>query len=299
MTRVTLVIVTLNSAGFVGKALDSIAALDFPTDQLRTVVVDNNSQDHIAELIQTQYPHVTVIQTGRNTGFAGGNNIGMKAYPAEYFALVNPDVVLDQAWLRVLVDALDRDPSISVAGSKVFYGDGQRLQHAGAMFRDNLLTYHIGDGEPDRGQYDSPRTVDYVIGAAMVTRRTVAESLGYLPEAYHPAYFEEAEFCYRSARCGGKVMYIPNAIAYHDERHSRSGRLTLRYVLRYHRRRYLFALRNLTTTEQQDRFRQAEQAWIAQNSPTFLARFKLRLLLTYCKVIHGSPLWRTRWLIRV
>lgn len=291
---VSLIVVTMNSAAFVGKALASIQHLDYPPEALTVVVVDNASRDGTADLVAREFPAVKLIRSPHNTGFAGGNNLGMRAFPADYYALVNPDVVLKADWLRVLVAAMEADPSIGITGSKVFYADGVRLQHAGAMFRDNALTYHIGDGERDTGQYDEQRECDYVLGAALVVRGTVATQLNYLPEAYFPAYFEEAEFCYRTRQAGYRVVYIPEAVAWHDEKHSGSGRLTLRYVRRYHTRRYLFALRNYTTRAARQKFLEAERRWRRESA----RGIRIAALLMLCKLANWRFLSRNLWLVR-
>ncbi len=289
---VSLIIVTMNSAGFVGKALDSIQKLNFPRECLTTVVVDNISHDGTPDLIARDYPDVKLIRSDKNTGFAGGNNIGMRAFPADYYALVNPDVVLDSGWLRALVGVMEADSSIGVAGSKVFYADGERLQHAGAMFRGNALTYHIGDGERDNGQYDALCDCDYVIGAALLIRASVAAELNYLPEAYFPAYYEEAEFCWRTRQAGHRVVYVPQAVALHDEKHSGSGRLTLKYIRRYHTRRYLFAMRNFTTPEDRRRFTEAERAWRRENA----RGIRIGVLLAFCKLSNWRYILKNLWI---
>ncbi len=291
---VSLIIVTMNSARFVDKALRSIQQLNYPPEALTVVVVDNNSHDGTPELITRDFSDVKLIRSVTNTGFAGGNNIGMRAFPADYYALVNPDVVLNPDWLRVLVTMMEADQNIGVAGSKVFYADGERLQHAGAMFRDNALTYHIGDGERDTGQYDAVRDCDYVLGAALLIQAKVAVALNYLPEAYFPAYFEEAEFCWRTRQVGHRVVYVPQAIAFHDENHSRSGRMTLRYAWRYHTRRYLFAMRNFTTLEARQRFVAAEHAWRKVNA----RGVRVGLLLAFCKLANWRLLPQNLWILR-
>src|ERR1700694_4924074 len=121
LPTVSIVIVTMNSAEFVGKALDSIQKQSYPADRLRTVVVDHASKDGTVERIRKDYSWVTVIAERVNHGFAGGNNIGMKAYPADYFALINPDVVLDANWLHNVIAVMEADPKIGVGGSKIFY----------------------------------------------------------------------------------------------------------------------------------------------------------------------------------
>ena|SRR5579859_3469436 len=292
---VTLVLVTMNSATFVGKALDSIRAQEYPADRVQVVVVDHDSHDGTQALIAQKYPWVKLVAEKVNHGFAGGNNVGMKRFPADYYALVNPDATIAPDWLQVLVNVMEADPTIGVAGSKIFYGDGKLLQHAGGMFRANALTFHLGDREPDSGQYDTMRDVDYVMGAAFVARGDLTRQLNYLPEDYFPAYFEEADFCTQVRRLGKRVVYVPKAVAWHDETHSGSGSFTAKFLRRYHKHRYLYALRNLTTHEEQVRFRDAERAWKRQ----YIKGFQARSLLLYSKLVNWRLLLRHPWLLSV
>ncbi len=291
---VNIIFVTMNAARFVPKALQSIRAQTYPADRIHTIVVDNHSHDETVAILKRDFPWVELIEEKSNHGFAGGNNIGMRAREADYFALINPDAVLDPNWLTNIIDVMENDATIGVAGSKVFYSDGLTLQHAGGMFRENALTYHLGDHEHDNGQYDTLRDVDYVLGAAFMTRGKLARQLNYLPEAYFPAYYEEAEYCTRVRKLGFRVVYVPTAVAWHDEKISGSGKMTFRFLRLYHRHRYLYALRNLTTPEERERFIQAERAWRNQYAYTLNAR----LLLWYSKLAHWRLILRDPWLLR-
>lgn len=292
--KVTLIIVTYNSAAIVGKTLESIKAQTYPEPLVQTVIVDNASQDNTVRLVRETYPWVTVIPETINHGFARGNNIALRRYHADYFALVNADVVLHPDWLAEIIRTMESDASIGVAGSKIFYGNRVLLQHTGGMFRENALTYHLGVNEFDIGQYDTQRDIDYAIGAAFVTRGGLARSLGYLPEAYF-MYFEEAEYCVRVRQAGRRVVYVPTAVAYHDEKHSQSGSFSLRFLLLYHRARYLFALRMMTTTGERQRFCRAEREWLRQSARDW----RYRLLLLRSLLMNWPYLKTEPWLIRV
>lgn len=287
---VTLVIVTYNSAPFVGKALESIQAQTFPQAQVRVVVVDNASRDDTVAVVQQQYPWATLLPETINHGFARGNNVALRRFPARYYALVNPDVELHPAWLSTMVEALEADPTLGVAGSKIFFGNRVLLQHTGGMIRANALTYHYGANEFDLGQYETPVPIDYAMGAALFARGDVTAQVGYLPEAYF-MYFEEVEFCVRVARAGYAVRYLPQTVAYHDEKHSTSGTVSWRFLLRYHAARYLFAMRLYQTPAERAQFVQAERAWLAH-----MRDWRYRLLL-WRSLWQNRTLWRANgWL---
>ena len=293
MPSVSIIIVSWNSASIIGSALESISGLDYPADQVRTVVVDNNSADQSVNYMRQQFPAVEVFAEPNNLGFAGGNNVGMRKAPADYYAFVNPDVTLKPDWLTSIIRVMEDEPSIGIVGSKIFYGNRVLLQHTGGMLRDNLLSYHRGANQLDIGQFDEQCDVDYAMGAAFVARRSTAEALGYMADAYF-MYFEETEFCYRARKSGQRVVYVPDAVAYHNERFSLSGTPSWRYLWLYHRSRYLFALRNLTTADERRRFLKAERDWLRQLGGSG----RYRLLLQRSKLAHWRLLLSNQWLLR-
>jgi hypothetical protein len=302
LPSVAVILVTHCSARIVGQALDSIRALDYPPACVQVVVVDNASHDQTVPLIRQGFPEVQVMAARRNHGFAGANTLAMQRHPADYFALINPDVVLRPDWLRHAVAAMQADESIGVVGSKIFYRNRVLLQHTGGGLRDNLLTYHLGDGELDIGQYEVQRDIEYAMGAALLTRGSTAAALNYLPMAYF-MYYEEVEYCARARWGGWRVVYVPTAVAYHDERHSLGGAREqrtarhLRYLRRYHQSRYLFALRTLHTAADRQRFAGAERDWLRRMG----SALRLRVFLGRCKLAHWRLLLRPehRWLLAV
>jgi GT2 family glycosyltransferase len=290
MQTFTLIYVTYNSSATIQNALNSAQALQLPNTQmsLRIVVIDNNSQDTTLSIIAQHFPEVTVLANKKNLGFAKANTLAMQLFPSDYFGLINADVKLDANWLIAMWEAFAADPKLAVAGSKIFFSESDILQHAGAMIRPNGLTYHLGSGETDQGQYDEVRDVDYVMGAALALRGDLAEQLGYLNTEYF-MYFEETELCAQARKAGYRVCYIPKAVAYHYERHSLSGKTTAKYLWRYHRSRYRFAARNLDPHV----FCEAERTWMREYIPDW----KYRLLLGAARLSQVRLWLRHPWLL--
>ena len=76
---------------------------------MEIILVDNGSTDDSVAFVREVYPHVRVIEAGRNLGFAGGNNLGAREATGDYLALINNDARTDPRWLRALVEALEAD----------------------------------------------------------------------------------------------------------------------------------------------------------------------------------------------
>jgi GT2 family glycosyltransferase len=114
---VTVVVLNYNGAHLLPACLDALAAQDLPDGQLAVRVVDNASSDGSVELLERDYPWVEVVRNQRNDGFAGGNNLAMRAAATEYLALTNNDARPAPDWLRRLLEPLRDDPGGRLAAT--------------------------------------------------------------------------------------------------------------------------------------------------------------------------------------
>lgn len=239
--KASVIIPVWNGREYLPACLDALLAQDYP--DFEVIVVDNASVDGSADLVAERYPQVRLIRNAQNLGFAGGCNIGLKTAHGDIFILLNEDTVVQPGWLQALVKALQR-PEVGVVGCKILYPDGKTIQHAGGWIEWPLgLAHHYGQGEEDNGQWDEPRQVEYVTGAAMAFRRDVLERVGPLDEEFWPAYFEDVDFCFRVREAGFEVWYMPEAVVLHK------GTVTLtepaQHSSAYQRGRLRFVLKHL------------------------------------------------------
>ncbi|MDP9075668.1 MAG: glycosyltransferase family 2 protein, partial [Actinomycetota bacterium] len=122
IARVRVVVVNFNRGRLTLDCLESLKQLEWPADRLDVVVVDNASSDGSAEAIRQAHPWARVITSAENLGFAGGNNLALRDLSdLDYVALVNNDATVDPGWLAPLVAALEQDPGIGAACSKVLF----------------------------------------------------------------------------------------------------------------------------------------------------------------------------------
>ena len=262
MTRASIVVVSWNGAEYLPACLRALTAQTRADDEL--IVVDNASTDGSAELVRSAFPSVSVITNEQNLGFAGGANVGLQAAQGESLLLVNQDVVVRSGWLDAVLADLHRS-DVGIVGSKLLYPNG-RIQHAGGALHYPLaLPDHFGYRDADRGQWDEPRDVDFVTGAAIGIARGVVESVGLFDEGFHPAYYEETDLCTRARAAGFRVCYAANAVAVHEETASVSREST-----DYHRwmarGRLRYVLKHYTAMQFRRDFLPAERMWGASLS---------------------------------
>ncbi len=184
------------------------------------ILVDNASSDGSVDAIRTAHPHVTLIETGANLGFTGGNNVGIRYaldHGANYILLLNNDTVVAPDFLNLMVEVMERDPSIGVTGPMIYYYSAPETiwSAGGEIDWSHGTTRMIGLNEEDLSQYGlAPRQTDFVTGCALMARRSVWEKVGLLDDQFF-MYYEETEWCVRVNRSGCKIMLVPAAMIWH------------------------------------------------------------------------------------
>jgi GT2 family glycosyltransferase len=215
---VAVIVLNWNRCADTLACLASLGRLDYPLREV--IVVDNGSRDESAAAIGAAYSRVTLIETGDNLGFVGGNNVGLeraRAAGVEYSLLLNNDTEVAPDSLRLLVEAAAADPAVGIAGPTIYYAtDRGRIWSAGgAIAWQRGATHMIGLGELDRGQFgQSPRPVDFVSGCALLIKMAAVDRVGLMDPRFF-AYYEDTEWCVRVARAGFTILHVPQARIWH------------------------------------------------------------------------------------
>ena len=190
--------------------------------KFEVIVVDNASEDGSADYIAAHFPHARLLRNTTNLGFAGGCNVGLHHAHGSSFVLLNQDTEAQPNWLSQLITPLRQDSSIGITGSKALFLDGT-IQHAGAHLDHQAISHHYGYTTRDRHDYDQLRDVDFVTGAALAISRRAYTVIGDLDEGFSPAYYEDADWCYRARAAGFRVVYVPDSVIIHKETSSVLG----------------------------------------------------------------------------
>jgi len=188
-------------------------------DKMEVIVVDNASDNQEAEQILKKFSHVKVIKSDRNLGFAGGNNLGIKASTGKYLFLINNDTYFEDFKVQALIDRLNSDPSIGIVCPKIkFAWPPQPIQFAGYTPLSNITIRNqaIGFGEEDYGQYETAHPTPYAHGAAMLIKRVAIDKVGLMPECYF-LYYEELDWSMIFTRAGFQIWYEPKCTIFHKE----------------------------------------------------------------------------------
>ena len=200
------------------ECLQSVHRINYPN--FRVLVVDNGSTDESVAHIRQAFPDVDILETGKNLGYAGGNNAGIAhalKEQADFILLLNNDTIVDPGILTAFVDAASVYPAAGIFGTKSYYYSKPDTIWAlgGKWDRSTTEITFICQGKSDNtASFFQPFEVDYVVGCALFCRVDVVQNIGMMEEAFF-LNFEEMDWCYR-ARAADYLSYsVPSAKLWH------------------------------------------------------------------------------------
>jgi GT2 family glycosyltransferase len=186
---------------------------------MEVIVVDNGSKEDPTQTFKAIYPDVKVIRNGRNLGFTGGNNVGIRAAKGDYLFIVNNDTEFTPGLLEGLLEIFEQYPDAGIVSPKFHYFFHKGTIEYAGYNTVNIFTGRngmIGCREKDEGQYNDVKVTNYAHGGGMMVPRKIIEEVGGLPEEFF-IYYEEFDWCDQIKRKGYKVYYQPKSLIYHKE----------------------------------------------------------------------------------
>lgn len=199
--------------------LDALKQCAYP--RLTVIVVDNGSTDDSVPRIRAAHPDILLLESRKNLGFAGGNNIGIRhalAHGTDYVWLLNNDTKPAADALSALMAKVLTDKGIGAIASICYFADAPSTVQAWAGARVNLW---IGYGR----NTTEPHTDDWfhsLNGTSMLIARAAIEDAGLLDEGFF-LYWEDTEFCLRLRKKGWRIAAAPDSRVLHKVSASTAG----------------------------------------------------------------------------
>lgn len=221
--RIAIVIVTWNKANDVCHLIGDVELLNSSDLSVDIFVVDNASSDGTQDLIQTEYPHVEVLQTGFNLGGSGGFSHGLnfvKDSNYDYIWLLDNDVRLDKDALVYLVSILSENPQIGLVGSQI-----RKLENPSVIHEMGIYVYpkkaHLKNEFGNRCSTLAEKTlveksyvnVDICSAASLLVRSQLVSQIGVFENYF--LHFDDVEWCLRAKKASWLVAASPRSIVWH------------------------------------------------------------------------------------
>lgn len=195
------------------------------------VVVDNDSGEEYRAALREILPPAAHLIEAQNKGYGAGHNAAFAAYPdADYYLVMNPDVVIHFGALALMLDYLAADPAIGLLAPKVLFPDGRlqplnkRLPGVTDLFARRFLPKGLQQWPPiarrmaryemrDVG-YDAPCDVPFISGCFMLIRGEARRAVVGFNERFF-MYMEDCDLTRRINAAGWRSVYVPIAVITH------------------------------------------------------------------------------------
>jgi GT2 family glycosyltransferase len=223
------------------ECLDSLKKISY--QNYRIVIVDNGSKNDSVQILRKNYPQYTLIQSKKNLGFAGGNNLGIKyalKQNAQYILLLNNDVVVKDNFLEPLIEFAEKDSMIGVVQPKILKKDNpQLIDSCGQEIFDDGKVGDIGASSSDRN-LPEPKEIFGACAAAALFKSIVFKKSGIFDESFF-IIFEDVDLSFRIRLKGYKTFLVPGSVVLHKRGVSSELSIdNLKFF--YHNRNLLFLL---------------------------------------------------------
>jgi GT2 family glycosyltransferase len=197
-------------------ALRAVAALVENTEPCyELLIVDSASPDETADRLEAGLVGATLVRNTDNLGFALGSNQGADLAKGKYLCFLNPDAFVQAEWLPPLLDVFEVGESSGAAVPLFLHPDG-RIQEAGSAVDSVGVALAIGDGDDVRGfEHRFRRTVDYGSAACLLVRADLFAEVGQFDPRYSPAYYEDADLCFKLSERGFATVFEPRSQVVH------------------------------------------------------------------------------------
>lgn len=213
----SIVIVNFNTRRLLEECLASIYAQTRGVS-FEIIVVDNASADDSMAMLKHRFPYVRRIENAANNRYAIANNQGLEAAQGRYVLYLNSDTLLQGNTLMELCGFLDRYPQVGGVGGRLVYADGA-FQDSCFRFPSALNLFYLStfarfhwetplSGNYTRREVETPRPVDFVVGACFLARREILLQCQGMDAAFF-LYGEDSDLCYRMRQLGWEIYYYP------------------------------------------------------------------------------------------
>ncbi len=240
--KLSIIIVSYNVESFLMQCITSIKKSTI-SHEIDIIVVDNDSQDNSCEMVEDNFPEITLIKNQKNVGFSKAVNQGLSIFRTPFVCVLNPDALVEEDTFESILNWMKRFPKVGAVGPKVINVDGSLQKSCKRSLPtpfnaipkllglDNLLPKNKWFGKYNLTYMDENliHSVDAISGSFMLIRKEVIERVGYFDERFF-MFGEDLDYSYRIKKAGFDVIYYPfvKVIHYKGESVKQSSRDMIR-----------------------------------------------------------------------
>jgi GT2 family glycosyltransferase len=243
--------------------------------RIEALIVDNDSSDGSAEMVEKEFPDFRVIRSAVNLGFGAANNLAIQSARGRYLILLNSDAFLYPGALKLAIRHMEQQPKAALGGARLLSQDDS-FQPSARMFPNIVTDTFVLTGLAAKypksrifGYFDrtwadpsQPCQADWVPGAFSIIRADVLDKIGLFDPQFF-LYGEEVDLCQRIKKAGYEIWYWPDICVLHIGGESS---------------------------------RQIKDLALSSSGSTQLVLWRMRSTLLYYRKHYGATVWLAKWL---
>ncbi|WP_243370205.1 glycosyltransferase [Geotalea sp. SG265] len=210
----SIIILTFNQLEYTRECLSSIQK--HTPENHEVIFVDNGSKDGTVKWLRQQmksHKNYRLMENKKNLGFAKGCNQGIAAAKGDYLLLLNNDVVVTEGWLTGMLECLEASAEYGIVGPMTNNIAGpQQLLSVPYANMDEMQAFAAGFRSAHRHRRIP---VKLAVGFCMLARRSLADKVGMLDEAFALGNFEDDDFCLRASMAGLQSVIAGDVFIHH------------------------------------------------------------------------------------
>lgn len=223
---VSIIIVSYNVQDSLRTCLSAfLSQIDLERDEI--IVIDNNSQDDSSLIIENEFKNVRLIKNLENLGYARACNQGYLLSKNPILIFSNADIIVPLGFIRRVEKKMVLMPDCGIMSPQLKTESGRIIQMCWSRDLTFFGEYLASFLSPIRvarykfihrlvvAKQRFGKSVPIVVGACMVLRRTMLDSIGGMDENFE-LYFEDADICYQCRKAGWDVYFSPDLVVYHE-----------------------------------------------------------------------------------
>lgn len=216
MKKVCIVILNFNNYQDTIECIESVQEVDYCDYEI--VVVDNHSSNESVKVLNKRFGNtITMIESDKNLGYAGGNNIGLRyamGHDFEYVCVLNNDTVVQKDYLKKCVAFLEKHSDVAFVSPIVLEYANDYVQSSGGI----IISQKGGIALLNTGKIVSELAdeieCDFISGACLVFKMKFLREHGLIPENYF-LFYEETEWCYKAKKRGMRNVSLKDTYIRH------------------------------------------------------------------------------------
>lgn len=185
-------------------------------EEFEIILADDCSTDLTID-IDKIVEGINVLHNKDNLQFLKNCNNASQKVRGKYIVFLNNDTQVQSNWLKALIELMEADESIGLAGSKLVYPNGFIQEAGGIVWSDGSVLQYGNGRQSGEDDLNIKRETDYISGASIIITRNLWEKIGGFDERFAPAYYEDVDLAFEVRKKGYKVVYQPESEVVHFE----------------------------------------------------------------------------------